>query len=292
MNAERRRLLNRPILLAIPILIGLFITRSPLLMTSTDPEPTKPWADAPLKLITTPQFETGKTDIFSTGATHMALLHNSIFRGYNSIYQQAPNVKEVDVNDFIGYSLTWYKFVKSHHDDEEVSLFTKVEDVLDDKTIWAETHKEHEAFLPGLAEFEKYLSSLRSPQEFSGTELQRIMSSFQEPFEMHFHSEISTIAKLADHPNAPKPDTPEATNASLTFKTWGKSTVMKAGTLDVVPFFLLNLDGTVEEGMWANWPPIPAPIKWGLVNIGGAYHNRWWKFASCAGGQPRQLYAV
>ncbi len=73
----------------------------------------------------------------------MVLLHNSIFRGYNSIYQQAPNVKDVDKADFIGYSLTWYKFVKSHHDDEEASLFTKVEGVLDDKTIWAETHKEH-----------------------------------------------------------------------------------------------------------------------------------------------------
>lgn len=143
MNQERRRLLNRPILLAIPILIGLFITRSPLLMTSTTPTPSKPWADAPLKLITTPQFETGHTDLFTTGATHMALLHNSIFRGYNSIYQQAPHIKDVDKYDFIGYSLTWYKFVKSHHDDEEVSLFTKVEDVLDDKTIWAETHKEH-----------------------------------------------------------------------------------------------------------------------------------------------------
>ncbi|KAI8944479.1 hypothetical protein F4801DRAFT_571567 [Xylaria longipes] len=292
MNAERRRLLNRPILLAIPILIGLFITRSPLLMTSTTPTPSKPWADAPLKLITTPQFETKKTDIFTTGATHMALLHNSIFRGYNSIYQQAPNVKDVDKNDFIGYALTWYKFVKSHHDDEEVSLFTRVEEVLDDKTIWDETHKEHQAFLPGLAEFQKYLTSIQSPKDFSGAELQRIMSSFQEPFETHFHSEISTIADLANHPNAPKAGSPEEAEASLTFKTWGKSTVTKAGTLDVVPFFLLNLDGTVEDGLWANWPPIPAPIKWGLVNIGGAYHNRWWKFSSCAGGKPRQLYAV
>ncbi|KAI0407290.1 hypothetical protein F4802DRAFT_554912 [Xylaria palmicola] len=292
MNAERRRLLDRPILLAIPILIGLFVTRSPLLMTSTAPSPSKPWADAPLTLITTPQYETKQTDIFTTGATHMALLHNSIFRGYNSIYQQAPNVKDVDKHDFIGYALTWHKFVKSHHDDEEVSLFTKVEDVLDDKTIWEETHKEHAAFLPGLGEFEKYLTSLQSAKDFSGTELQRIMSSFQEPFGAHFHSEISTIADLAQHPNAPAPGSPAEAEAALTFKTWGKSTVTKAGTLDVVPFFLLNLDGTVEDGLWANWPPIPAPIKWGLVNIGGAYHNRWWKFSSCAGGKPRQLYAV
>lgn len=73
----------------------------------------------------------------------MALLHNAIFRGYNSIYQQAPYVKPVDKYDFIGYALTWHKFVKSHHDDEEENLFTKVENLLDDKSIWAETLKEH-----------------------------------------------------------------------------------------------------------------------------------------------------
>ncbi|KAI0026115.1 hypothetical protein F4780DRAFT_718553 [Xylariomycetidae sp. FL0641] len=288
----RRRVLERPILLAIPILIGLFLTRSPFFMSGVSPAEGKPWADAPLKLITTPQYETKKTDIFTTGATHMALLHNAIFRGYNSIYQQAPHVTPAEKGDFIGYSLTWHKFVKSHHDDEEASLFTKVEEVLNDKTIFEETHKEHQSFLGGLGEFEKYLTSLKTPTDFSGTELQRIMSTFQEPFEHHFHSEISTIAGLADHPNAPKPGSEEEAAASLTFKTWGKSTVTKAGTLDVVPFFLLNLDGTVEDGMWQNWPPIPAPIKWGLTNIGGAYYSRWWKFSSCSGGKPRQLHAL
>jgi hemerythrin-like domain-containing protein len=73
----------------------------------------------------------------------MALLHNSIFRGYNSIYLQAPHVQDADKADFIGYALTWFKFVKSHHDDEEESLFTKIEELLDDKTVFEETHKEH-----------------------------------------------------------------------------------------------------------------------------------------------------
>jgi len=85
--------------------------------------------------------------MFTTGATHMCLLHNCILRGYNSIWQQAPHVQEADKADFIGYSLTWFKFVKSHHDDEEATLFTKVEELLGDKDVWAETHKEHGAFL-------------------------------------------------------------------------------------------------------------------------------------------------
>ncbi|KAI0156697.1 hypothetical protein GGR52DRAFT_196953 [Hypoxylon sp. FL1284] len=292
----RRTILDRPILIAIPILIGLFITRSPFFMSAptVDVAGGQPWADSPIQLVTTPQYETKKTDIFTTGATHMALLHNAILRGYNSIYQQAPHVQASDKADFIGYALTWHKFVATHHDDEEATLFPKVEAVLGgDESVWAATHAEHEAFLAGLAEFDKYLRGVEAkPADFDGTALVRIMDGFREPFGAHFHSEIATIARLADHPKAPKPGSPEEATASDTFRSWGKSTVTKAGTLDVVPFFLLNLDGTAEDGLWANWPPMPAPVRWGLVNIAGAYHSRWWRFSSCAGGRPKKLYAL
>jgi hemerythrin-like domain-containing protein len=77
----------------------------------------------------------------------MAHIHNAILRGYNSIYLQAPHVKDVDKAAFVGYALTWYRFVKSHHDDEENELFPAVEQVLNDKEIWGETHKEHGMFI-------------------------------------------------------------------------------------------------------------------------------------------------
>ncbi|KAK3329934.1 hypothetical protein B0H66DRAFT_466381 [Apodospora peruviana] len=280
------------IILSIPfMIIGFLLSRSPNNMVSVTPS--NAWANGPMKLITTPQFQTKKTDIFTSGATHMALLHNSILRGYNSIYQQAPHILDHDRADFISYCLVWHKFVKSHHDDEEETLFTKVEELLNDKTVFVETHKEHEAFLVGLAEFEKYLSTLKTPADYSSDELLRIMGTFQEPFESHFHSEISTIARLAEHPNTPKEGTPENTAASATFKSWGKSTVTKAGVTDVVPFFLLNLDRTAEDGMWANWPPMPAPIRWGLINIAGAFKSGLWKFTSCdSQGQPKELWAL
>ena len=123
------------------MIIGFLLSRAPYTMTSV--APSKPWADSPMKLITTPQSLTKKTDIFTSGATHMALLHNSILRGYNSIYQQAPHILEQDKTEFVGYCLTWFKFVKSHHDDEEATLFTKIEELLDDKTVFEGTHKEH-----------------------------------------------------------------------------------------------------------------------------------------------------
>jgi hypothetical protein len=119
------------------------------------------------------------------------------------------------------------------------------------------------------------------------------MSSFQDSFSHHFHHEITTIASFAELPSAPAPNSEEAQQAAAIFKAWGKKTVTKAGTLDVVPFFLMNLDATYEEGMWANWPPMPAPIRWGLANVAGSVHWAWWKFASCnAAGRPQGLYAL
>ena len=87
--------------------------------------------------------ERPQTDIFTLGATHMAHIHNAILRGYNSIYLQAPYVTDEDKPEFIGYAQAWFRFVKSHHDDEELELFPKMEEVVGTKGIWDDTHKEH-----------------------------------------------------------------------------------------------------------------------------------------------------
>lgn len=268
------------------VLTAFLLSRAPFTMTTSPPS--KQWADGPCPLIQTPQYRSKKTDVFTTGATHMAHIHNAILRGYNSIYLQAPYITHEDKNDFIGYALAWFKFVKSHHDDEEAELFPKVEEIMGRRDLWTETHKEHESFLAGLAEFNEYLDTLGEPYDFDAKKLLGIMDSFQEPFSKHFHHEIETIASFAELPEAAK-----AKDAAAVFKAWGKKTVTKAGTTDVVPFFLLNLDATYEEGMWKSWPPMPSPVRWGLVNIAGAYHWGWWRFASCdSAGKPRELYAL
>lgn len=61
--------------------------------------------------------------MFTSGASHMCMVHNSIFRGYNSIYHQAAHITDADKASFIGYCLTWHKFLKSHADNEEAGLF-------------------------------------------------------------------------------------------------------------------------------------------------------------------------
>ena len=62
---------------------------------------------------------------------------------------------------------------------------------------------------------------------------------------------------------------------------------------DVLPFFLMNLDAEYEEVMWRDWPPMPAPVRWGLVNLAGSVHWGWWKFTSCGSdGRRGELYAL
>ncbi|EGX95467.1 Protein kinase-like domain [Cordyceps militaris CM01] len=268
-----------------------FFNYSPYMSTTS--APASQWADAPIALVATPQRLTGKTDLFTAGATHMALVHNALIRGFNSIYQQAPYIDEQLSHDFVRYSLTWASFVTSHHHDEEDNLFGKVSDLLDDATIWTATHKEHESFIDGVVQFQTYLTSLSTATELSADELLRIMDSFRAPLDNHLHSEVRTIAALAAHPNTPAEGSEEAAAAALVFKTWGKNTVTKAGMLDVVPFFFLNLDRTFENGLWAQWPPMPGPIRWILTNVVGTYHGSWWRFASCGSdGRPRELLAL
>jgi hypothetical protein len=98
---------------------------------------------------------------------------------------------------------------------------------------------------------------------------------------------------LSTHPSSPSPGTPEEQSAAAIFKAWGKKTVTKAGMTDVVPFFLMNLDRLAENGMWASWPPMPAPVKWGMKNLVGMWYGGYWKYASCdAFGTPKELHAL
>ena len=147
--------------------------------------------------------------------------------------------------------------------------------------------------MPGIAKFEEYLLSLKSPSEFSGAELLEIMATFQEPFDVHMRSEVTTIANLAHHARAPAEGSAKekSTGAAIDARE-GRKLVM-SGVTDVMPFFLFNFDSEYEDGLWANWPPIPAPVRWGIINVAKIRHPGWWKFASCNAARRRiPLYAV
>lgn len=147
--------------------------------------------------------------------------------------------------------------------------------------------------MPGVAKFEEYLRNLKSPDEFDGVKLKRIMESFQASFGHHMRSEVTTIANLALHARAPPTGSKKEADTRSTFEAREGKAMMFSGVSDVVPFFLFNHDLEYEGGLWANWPPIPPPVRWFIMTLAKFRHPGWWKFASCDGGKLRvPLYAV
>lgn len=90
--------------------------------------------------------------MWTTGASHMCVLHNAVFRAFNSIWLQAPHVGPHDAADFVGYALAWFRFVRGHHDDEEGKLFPAVERLLGEDVFRA-SHEEHRMALPAALRF-------------------------------------------------------------------------------------------------------------------------------------------
>ena len=42
----------------------------------------------------------------------MALAHNVIIRGLNSVYKQVQHVRRHDCSDFVGYAYCWYQVLQ------------------------------------------------------------------------------------------------------------------------------------------------------------------------------------
>jgi hemerythrin-like domain-containing protein len=75
----------------------------------------------------------------------MAVMHNGLIRGLNTIYLQAPHVQPSDLPDFIAYCLLWSETLNSHHHGEEINLFPAIEEAAapDGKGIMDENLKQH-----------------------------------------------------------------------------------------------------------------------------------------------------
>ncbi|KAI5289481.1 hypothetical protein KEM52_000775, partial [Ascosphaera acerosa] len=235
-----------------------------------------------------------QTDVFTVGASHMALLHNAILRGFNSIYLQAPQVDPADYRDFVRYCLTWCRFVKKHHDDEEAQLFPSVENAMGVVGALDHSREEHHTFMHGLTKMNTYLCLLLSRErtcEFSAARLMALLDDFRSAFGRHFHHEIGHIAALRELTAAVCAE--RLSEVGAIFAAWGRKSVRSARGSDVLPFMFMNFDRTVEGGLWREWPPMPAPVRWVLVNLKGAWDAGHWKFSSCTSdGRPRALYAL
>ncbi|KAE8452224.1 hypothetical protein EG329_001691 [Mollisiaceae sp. DMI_Dod_QoI] len=245
------------------------------------------YKDIPLALLRTAAFQTGKKDSFTMASSHMTLSHNSIIRGYNGIYQQAPRVqKPSDIRDFIAYCLAWHQLVEGHHYHEEVRYFPAIEKVTGQKGVMDGEVEQHAAFHAGLKSFKDYLSDLKTPEvDFKSKRLLEIMDSFSQPLYTHLAAEPQALLALSRFAS---PD--RQFDLVKIEREEGKKMVNLDFALNVLPMFLNNMESVeFEGGMWRRDSGV---VMWIMKNVLPLWNRRIWRFMSCTSDGRRKTLAV
>ena len=128
----------------------------------------------------------------------MALAHNGILRGLNSIYLQAVNIPHQDlgvVRDFLTYCQCWCESMHHHHDAEETIFFPSIEAITGVQGIMERNIEQHRAFTPGFDRFQEYTRTCQ-PKEYDGQKLKILVEDFADPLTRHLYEEIETLRAL------------------------------------------------------------------------------------------------
>ena len=131
-------------------------------------------------------------------ATQMALAHNGILRGLNSIYLQAAQIPRQDlstVRDFLTYCQCWCESMHHHHDAEETVFFPSIELISEVQGIMERNIEQHRAFTPGFDLFQEYTRTCL-PEDYDGQKIRSLIEDFAEPLTKHLHEEIETLRGL------------------------------------------------------------------------------------------------
>jgi hypothetical protein len=128
----------------------------------------------------------------------MALAHNGIIRGLNSIVLQAPRIPRNDstaTKDFLTYCQCWCESMHHHHDAEESDFFQNIAQITGVEGIMERNIEQHRSFTPGFNTFHEYARTCM-PQDYDGGKLKNLVEAFAEPLIQHLHDEIDTLRGL------------------------------------------------------------------------------------------------
>jgi hemerythrin-like domain-containing protein len=128
----------------------------------------------------------------------MALAHNGILRGLNSIYLQATHILREDldaIRDFLTYCQCWGESMHHHHDAEEENFFPNIESISGVQGIMERNIEQHRAFTPGFDLFQEYARTCL-PEHYDGQKIRNIIDEFAEPLTRHLHDEVETLRAL------------------------------------------------------------------------------------------------
>jgi hemerythrin-like domain-containing protein len=128
----------------------------------------------------------------------MALAHNVIIRGLNSMYLQAPHIPSSDqiaIRDFLIYAQCWCESMEHHHHSEEEIFFPYIEQLTGIPGIMEQNKEQHRQFTPGFERFHEYARTC-TPKDFNGDEFRLLIEGFAEPLHRHLQDEIATLRAL------------------------------------------------------------------------------------------------
>ncbi|KAL1965836.1 hypothetical protein VTN77DRAFT_5157 [Rasamsonia byssochlamydoides] len=243
---------------------------------------TKLWADRPWELIETPSKTADVNEHPAVYiANEMAFAHNSMLRGLNSIYLQAPHVHDPrDVADFLFFVKSWAAWVSHHHVLEEERMFPDFEKVIGTPGFLEGNINQHHAFQPALKRLLAYGSDTQ-PADYDAVTLRSIVEEMAPGLRQHLSDEIQSLLSMRSY------------DGKALLKVY-KDCEAEAGKQDktVVPPMVLGLrDVTFEGGN--KWPAMPPLSELFVHYIFARKHAGSWRFLPCdTWGKPRPLAFV
>jgi hemerythrin-like domain-containing protein len=267
----------------------------------------KPWADKPFELLTIPG-QPGAPTCSNPGllatAIEMANVHNALLRGLNSIYLQAPYIKDpTDVADLMLYTQAWADTVHHHHSLEETIFFSRVEALAKEaglpEGLMSPNEDQHHAFEPKIQETLEWCREVRDgKKEWDSKVLIRLIDGFAPILTQHLHDEIDTLIKLegCDGEKVQKALSDTANEGLKTADTVCRICSILIGSMLtlltkslVIPQVLGCVDKTYPGS--EAFPPIPFFLPYLNAYWFSRKHKGCWRFNPCDyWGKPQPLH--
>jgi hypothetical protein len=231
----------------------------------------------------------------------MALAHNGMIRGLNSIFLQAPHIPRGDLaarRDFLIYCQCWCESMHHHHDAEEAEFFPSIEQISGVQGLMERNVEQHRAFTPGFERFQEYARTCL-PKDYDGEKIKSLVEGFAEPLTQHLRDEIETLRAL---------DVYDSTRVRQAYKRFEKLLMATDNVSQdslvrwVVPLKLLTplqyriaplVFGTADrsfEGGMHDFPSVPFIVPYVIHYLFGRRYRGVWRFnPSTAWRDPQEM---